>query len=51
MPAAYLIVRIVESFLYSDVITGSEPNVGKAADAIPVLLRAPPTKRTRRRAG
>jgi AcrR family transcriptional regulator len=42
---AYLIVRIVESFLFSDVITGTEPDVGKAADAIHTLLSAPPTRR------
>jgi len=42
---AYLIVRIVESFLYSDVITGSEPDVAKAAEAISVLLHAPPASR------
>jgi AcrR family transcriptional regulator len=42
---AYLVVRIVESFLYSDVITGSEPDVTKAADAIHALLRAPPARR------
>jgi AcrR family transcriptional regulator len=46
---AYLIVRIVESFLYSDVITGTEPDVGKAADAIHALLHAPPTARRSRR--
>jgi AcrR family transcriptional regulator len=39
---AYLIVRIAESFLYSDVITGSEPDVDKTADAVRVLLHAPP---------
>ena len=45
---AYVIVRIVESFLYSDVITGSEPDVAKAADAIHALLNAPPTPRKRK---
>jgi AcrR family transcriptional regulator len=45
---AYLIVRIVESFLYSDVITGTEPNVAKAAEAIHVLLHAPPVTRPKR---
>ena len=44
---AYLIVRIVESFLYSDVITGSEPDVAKAAEAISVLLHAPPASQRR----
>jgi AcrR family transcriptional regulator len=45
---AFVIVRIVESFLYSDVITGGEPDVSKAADAIHALLNAPPTTRKRR---
>jgi AcrR family transcriptional regulator len=48
---AYLIVRIVESFLYSDVITGTEQNLDAAAEAIHVLLHAPPpARRSRRRA-
>jgi AcrR family transcriptional regulator len=47
---AYLIVRVVESYLYSDVITGSEPDIGKAADAIAVLLHAAPTPRRARTA-
>jgi AcrR family transcriptional regulator len=38
---AYVIVRIAESFLYSDVITGSEPDVDRAAEAIRALLHAP----------
>jgi hypothetical protein len=42
---AYVIVRIVESYLFSDVITGSEPDVGRAVDAIAVLLNAPPLAR------
>jgi AcrR family transcriptional regulator len=46
---AYLLIRISESYLYSDVITGSEPDVGKAADAIHALLQAPPVRRSRRR--
>jgi AcrR family transcriptional regulator len=46
---AYVIVRIVESFLYSDVITGTEPDIRKAADAIHALLHAPAPKRGRRR--
>jgi AcrR family transcriptional regulator len=44
---AYLIVRIVESYLYSDVITGSEPDIDKAADAIHALLCAPPARSRR----
>jgi AcrR family transcriptional regulator len=47
---AYVIVRIVESFLFNDVITGGEPDVRGAADAIDALLRAPP-RTLRRRAG
>jgi AcrR family transcriptional regulator len=39
---AYLMVRVAESFLYSDVITGSEPDVDKAVEVIRVLLHAPP---------
>jgi len=36
---AYLIVRIVESFLYTDTITGDEPDVAAAGDAVRALLR------------
>jgi AcrR family transcriptional regulator len=43
---AFLVVRIVESYLYTDVITGGEPDVEQAAEAVHVLLSAPP--RTRR---
>ena len=35
-------IRIAESFLYSDVIAGSEPDVEKAVEAVRVLLHAPP---------
>ncbi|OBF85507.1 TetR family transcriptional regulator [Mycobacterium sp. 852002-51163_SCH5372311] len=35
---AYLIVRIVESFLYADIITGEEHDTAKAALAITALL-------------
>ena len=35
---AYVIVRIAESFLYSDVITGSEQDVGKAGQMVRLLL-------------
>jgi AcrR family transcriptional regulator len=43
---AYLIVRIVESFLYADIITGEEHDTAKAALAITALLGgdAPPGK-------
>lgn len=39
---AYLMVRVAESFIYSDVITGSEPDVDKAVEVVRVLLHAPP---------
>jgi hypothetical protein len=39
---AYLMIRVNESFLYSDVITGSEPDVDKALDVIRILLHAGP---------
>lgn len=35
---AYVIIRIGESFLYSDVITGNEPNVAKAGQMVRMLL-------------
>jgi AcrR family transcriptional regulator len=35
---AYVIIRIGESFLYSDVITGSEPQVAKAGQVVRALL-------------
>lgn len=44
---AYLLVRIGESFLYSDVITGRDPDVSKAVEASRVLLNAPPVVRRR----
>jgi AcrR family transcriptional regulator len=37
---AYVIVRIAESFVYSDVIAGVEPNAAKAETAIAALLSA-----------
>jgi AcrR family transcriptional regulator len=36
---AYLIVRIGESFVYNDVITGQDPDPDKARQAIGALLR------------
>jgi AcrR family transcriptional regulator len=41
---AYVVVRIGESFIYSDVITGAEPDLAKAVEAVSVLLRGRPTK-------
>jgi AcrR family transcriptional regulator len=37
---AYLLIRVNESFIYSDVITGSEPDVDKAVEVVRLLLRA-----------
>lgn len=36
---AYIIVRLGEAFVYTDVITGGQPNPKKAEEAIAVLLR------------
>jgi AcrR family transcriptional regulator len=44
---AYVIVRIVESYLFSDLITGTEPDVDKAIGAIYALLHAPRVRRPR----
>jgi AcrR family transcriptional regulator len=38
---AYLLVRIGESFIFNDVITGAEPDLSKAGQASRVLLHAP----------
>src|SRR3954447_437711 len=38
---AFVLVRIGESFIFNDVITGSEPDLTKAAQASRVLLHAP----------
>jgi AcrR family transcriptional regulator len=49
---AYVLVRIGESFIFNDVITGSEPDLSKAAQASRVLLLAQPlggAPKTRRR--
>ena len=35
---AYLIIRIVESFLYADIITGEQLDIAKAEQAIAALL-------------
>jgi AcrR family transcriptional regulator len=37
---AYIIVRIGESFLYGDVISGREPDIEKAAAAVRILVAA-----------
>ena len=39
---AYLIIRVAESFTYSDVITGSEPDIEKAVAVVRLLLAANP---------
>ena len=36
---AYLTVRIIESFVYADMITGEEPDAGKVRQAIAALLQ------------
>lgn len=45
---AYIIVRITESFLYRDVLTGDIADIEAAIRAIRVLLTAPPEKKRRR---
>lgn len=37
---AYLIVRIIESFIYSDLLIGEAPDAGKVRTAIAALLHA-----------
>ena len=39
---AYVLIRIGESFIFNDVITGSEPDLSKAIQASRVLLHAAP---------
>jgi AcrR family transcriptional regulator len=39
---AYLIVRVLESFLYSDLITGEQPDAAKVRSAVGALLGVPP---------
>ncbi|MFI5952863.1 QsdR family transcriptional regulator [Cryptosporangium sp. NPDC051539] len=36
---AYLIVRIIESFIYADLITGDEPDAAKVETAVAAVLR------------
>lgn len=48
---AYLVVRIGESFVYADVISGQRVDVGDAALAIELLLSGKVARRTRRPAG
>lgn len=43
---SYLIVRIIESFMYSDLIAGAEPDTSKATVAIRILLHARPIRAT-----
>jgi AcrR family transcriptional regulator len=45
---AYLVVRITESFLYRDVITGDDSDIEAAIRAIRLLLTAAPEKKRRR---
>jgi AcrR family transcriptional regulator len=46
---AYLVIRVAESFLYSDIITGSEPDIEQGIEVVRVLLHAPPLPPRRRR--
>ena len=39
---AYVLVRIAESFIYSDLIIGEKPDAAKAAAVIATLLKASP---------
>jgi len=36
---AYALVRIVDAFLYSDMITGEKPDLGKATQILSLMLR------------
>jgi len=36
---AYALVRIVESFIYADVIAGEDPDIDKAVDILRLMLR------------
>jgi len=49
---AYTLIRVAESFLYSDLIAGSEPDVERAVAVVRVLLgaRPRPSRSKRRRA-
>ena len=40
---AYLTVRIIESFIYADIITGEEPDSSKVGIAIAALLSTGPS--------
>lgn len=42
---AYLIIRIGESFIFNNLITGTEPDLQKAVQASRVMLYAPPPPR------
>jgi AcrR family transcriptional regulator len=46
---AYLVVRIAESFIYADLITGCEPDAGKVELAVTALLRGSDRSRPGRR--
>ena len=46
---AFVLVRIGESFIYADVITGSEPDIAMGVEAQRALLHAPPVTRRRSR--
>jgi len=46
---AYTLIRVAESFLYRDVIAGSDPDVDRAVEVVRVLLYAPPAPRKRKK--
>ncbi len=46
---AYIVVRITESFLYRDVLTGADADIEAAIRAIRILLAATPDKKRARR--
>lgn len=46
---AYLITRIAESFIYTDMITGERPDANKAATAVAALLGSPVPRGLNRR--
>jgi AcrR family transcriptional regulator len=47
---AYVVVRIAESFLYRDVISGDAPDIETASDAIRILFHAEPRRGRKLRA-
>jgi hypothetical protein len=48
---AYALVRIVEAFLYADMITGERPDLAKATQILALMLRGQPSRRARPASG